>query len=117
MEFHNNPVSCAHAGQAYIKGTVYLNRNDPNSRYAGAIVAFGPPDASTRYGDPIKTGDDGVYTIVLGDMGQAKPGYYGVWLMTPNGTRKSDIAGPVAMNDLPDGNQSACWAAIVDFWK
>lgn len=116
MEFHTNPVSCSHSGQTYIKGTVYLNRNDPNSRYAGAIIALGPPDGSTIYGI-VKSGDDGVYTHVLGDMGQSKPGFWGVWLVTPSMSRKSDIAGPINTNDLPDGDPKSCWAAVADFWK
>lgn len=116
MEFHTNPISCSHSGQTYIKGTVYLNKNDPSSRYAGAIVALGPPDGSTIYGI-VKTEYDGVYTHVLGDMGQSKPGYWGVWLVTPSMVRKSDIAGPIGTNDLPDGDPKSCWAAIADFWR
>lgn len=116
MEFHVNPPTCTHAGQAYIKGTVYLNKNDPTSRYAGAIVVLGPPDGSTVY-TFVKAEYDGVYSIILGDNGQAKPGYYGVWLADPSLKRKSDIGGPIVMNDLPESDPKSCWAGSVDFWK
>jgi len=116
MEFHVNPSTCSHAGQTYIKGTVYLNKNDASSRYAGAIVALGPPDGSTIY-VIVKSGDDGVYTFNLGDAGQSKPGFWGVWLVDPSMHRKSDIGGPINTNDLPDGDPKSCWAGSVDFWK
>ena len=116
MEFHVNPPTCTHSGLTFIKGTVYLDKNDPNARYGGAIVALGPPDGSTVY-DVVKAGDDGVYTFVLGDAGQARPGNWGVWLVTPSHVRKSDIGGPINTNDLPAENPASCWAGSVDFWK
>ncbi len=117
-EFHANPpLPCAHSGRAFLKGTVYLSKNDPNSKYVGAIVALGPPNASTMYGDPVKTDDYGEYTFVLGGEGEARPGYYGIWLVDPSYKRKSDIGGPIVLNDLPAGNPSSCWTSGVDFWK
>ncbi len=69
-EFHvNPPLPCAHSGLTYLKGTVYLNKNDPNSKYVGAIVALGPTDGSTIY-DVVKTNDYGEYTFVLGGKGR-----------------------------------------------
>ena len=36
-EFHANPpFPCTHSGLTFLKGTVYLNKNDPNSKYVGA---------------------------------------------------------------------------------
>lgn len=115
-EFHVNPPACAHAGRTYIKGTVYLNRNDPSSRYAGAIVELGPPDASTVYARLFST-YDGTYTFILGDEGVAKSGYWGVWLVDPSERRKSDIGGPLLTNDLPESDPRSCWAGTIDFWK
>ncbi|MBI4785436.1 MAG: hypothetical protein HY782_00085 [Chloroflexi bacterium] len=116
-EFHVNPATCSHSGLTYIKGTVYLDRFNPDARYAGAIVALGPPDGSTIY-DKVKAGDDGVYTFVLSSEGQpGRPGTWGLWLVDPADRRKSDIGGPIVTNGLPADNPSACWAGTVDFWK
>jgi hypothetical protein len=116
-EFHANPpLPCAHSGLSYFKGTVYLNRSDPNSKYVGAIVALGPPNGSTIY-DIVKTNDYGEYTFVLGGNGEAKPGYWGIWLVDPSMKRKSDIGGPIQTNDLPAENPNSCWTSGVDFWK
>lgn len=116
MEFHVNPPMCGHSGLTFIKGTVYLDKNDPSKRYDRAIVALGPPDGSTIY-TTVLTGYDGVYTFVLGEQGQAKPGYWGVWLVTPSMVRKSDIGGPIVTNNLGPEDPKACWAGSVDFWK
>jgi hypothetical protein len=116
MEFHVNPATCAHAGQTYIKGTVYLDKNNPSARYSRAIVDLGPPDGSTVYAT-VLTDDTGSYTFVLGDMGVANPGFWGVWLVDPAQHRKSDIGGPIHTNSLPDGDPNSCWAGNVDFWK
>ncbi len=117
MEFHVNPPTCTHSGMTYIKGTVYLDRNDPNNRYQGAIVVLGPPDGSTIYGDPVKTDGMGEYTFVLSEPGQARPGTWAVWLVTPSLVRKSDIGGPITTNNLGPENPAACWAGSVDFWR
>jgi hypothetical protein len=116
FEFHVNPPTCAHSGQTYIKGTVYLDKNDPSNVYVGAIVALGPPDGSTIY-DTVKSDQYGQYTFTLGLPGQAHPGTWGVWLVDPSHNRKSDIGGPIVTNDLPADNPSSCWAGSVDFWK
>jgi hypothetical protein len=116
MEFHVNPPTCAHSGDTTIKGTVYLNKNDPSQRYVGAIVALGAPDGSTEYVDPVLTNWNGEYTFVLGAQ-QGRPGNWGVWLVTPAHVRKSDIGGPINTNDLPAENPASCWAGSVDFWK
>ncbi len=116
MEYHVNPPRCEHSGMTYIKGTVYNDKNDPTNIYVGAIVALGPPNASTMYVDPVKTDARGHSTFVLSGNG-ASPGTWGVWMIKPDGTRKSDIGGPVTTNNLPADNPSSCWAGIVDFWK
>ena len=117
MEFHVNPPSpCQHSGISFLKGTVYLDKNDPNSKYVGAIVALGPTNGSTIY-DVVKTDGYGEYTFVLAPEGQSKPGTWGIWLVTPSHARKSDIGGPITTNDLPAGTPGACWTSGVDFWK
>lgn len=68
-EFHVNPPSCGHSGITFLKGTVYLDKNDPSQRYAGAIVALGPPDGSTIY-DKVKTDGMGEYTFVVSNPGE-----------------------------------------------
>ncbi len=121
-EFHANaPLPCGHASKAvtngtYLKGTVYLARNDPSQRYAGAIVALGPPDGSTVW-DTVKTGANGVYTFILSSPGQPRPGTWALWLVDPSLRRKSDIGGPIVTNDLPDSDPNSCWVSGVDFWK
>ena len=116
FEFHVNAPTCSHAGNTYIKGTVYLDKNDPNSRYAGAIVALGPPNGSTIY-VTVQSDDYGQYTFTLGGPGEAHPGTWGVWLVDPSMNRKSDIGGPIVTNDLPADDPNSCWAGGVDFWK
>jgi len=116
-EFHANPpLPCVHAGNTYLKGTVYLNK-DGSSRYVGAIVALGPPDGSRLYVDPEKTNENGEYTFTLSENGQAHPGTWGIWLVDPSHNRKSDIGGPIVTNDLPASDPNSCWASGVDFWK
>ena len=116
MEFHVNPPTCTHSGDTTIKGTVYNDKNDPNNRYIGAIVALGAPDGSSMYVDPVLTDGMGEYTFVLAAQ-QARPGNWGVWLVTPAHVRKSDVGGPINTNDLPAENPASCWAGSVDFWK
>ncbi len=116
MEFHVSPPTCTHSGLTYLKGTVYLDKNDPSQRYYRAIVALGPPDGSTIYATVLTDGM-GEYTFVLGDTGKAVPGNWGLWLVTPSMVRKSDIGGPINTNNLGPDNSSACWAGGVDFWK
>lgn len=117
FEYHaNSPLPCAHSGIAFLKGTVYLDKNDLNSKYVGAIVALGPPDGSRIY-DVIKTDSYGEYTFVLGDAGQPKPGNWGIWLVDPSLKRKSDIGGPIVTNGLPASDPTSCWSSGVDFWK
>jgi hypothetical protein len=114
-EFHVNPPTCVHAGDTYIKGTVYLNKNDPSQRYQGAIVALGAPDGSTIYAKVLSE-YDGTYTFILQAHG-ASPGNWGLWLVTPSDARKSDIGGPINTNNLGPDSPNACWAGSVDFWK
>ena len=116
FEFHANAATCVHSGLTFLKGTVYLDRNDPNQRYVGAIVAMGAPDGSTIY-QMIKTDDMGEYTFILSDTGQGRQGTWGLWLVTPAGQRKSDIGGPIVTNGLPEEAPNSCWAGSVDFWK
>ena len=116
-EFHANPpLPCAHSGHTFIKGTVYLDKNDPNSKYVGAIVALGPPDGSTIY-TIVLTDIYGQYTFTLSDDGQSHPGTWAVWLVTPSNVRKSDIGGPIVTNSLGADDPNSCWAGGVDFWK
>ncbi len=117
FEFHANPpLPCAHSGMTYLKGSVYNDRNDPNNKYVGAIVALGPPDGSTIW-DHVKTDANGEYTFVLSNPGQPRPGTWALWLVDPSLKRKSDIGGPIITNDLPADNPQSCWAGGVDFWK
>jgi hypothetical protein len=117
FEFHvNPPIPCTHSGLTYLKGTVYLDKNDPTNIYVGAIVALGPPDGSTIY-DRQKTNDLGQYAFILSQPGHGTVGNYGLWLITPSDVRKSDIGGPINTNDLPADNPASCWASGVDFWK
>lgn len=116
FEFHATLLECSHSGLTFLKGTVYNDKNDPNNRYAGAIVALGPPDGSTIY-DVIKTDSYGEYTFVLSDPGQARPGTWALWLVDPSHRRKSDIGGPIVTNNLPADNPSSCWAGGANFWK
>ncbi len=116
FEFHVNPPSCVHAGNAYIKGTVYNDKNDPGNVYAGALVALGDSNGASIWVGPIKSDDIGQYTFTLNSNGAA-PGNYWVWLVDPSLKRKSDIGGPISMNNLPDTDPKSCWAGGVDFWK
>lgn len=118
MEFHvNPPFPCTHAGNTYLKGTVYLSKTDATQVYVGAIVALGPPDGSIIY-DQQKTGGDGQYTFTLSSGSDpGRVGNWGLWLITPSGVRKSDIGGPINTNGLPASDPASCWTSGVDFWK
>ncbi len=117
-EFHANaPAPCTHAGNTYLKGTVYLDRNDSSQRYAGAIVALGPPDGSTIY-TVVKADDYGEYTFTLSAAGQPpSSGTWAIWLVDPSYKRKSDISGMIVTNGLPASDPTSCWTSGVDFWK
>ena len=115
-EFHVNILPCTHSGHTFLKGTAYLDKNDPNSKYVGAIVALGPPDASTIY-TIVQTDIYGQYTFTLSDEGQSHPGTWAIWLVDPSNRRKSDIGGPITTNSLGADDPNSCWAGGVDFWK
>lgn len=116
-EFHvNPPFPCTHSGLTFLKGTVYLDKNDPNSKYVGAIVALGPPDGSTIY-TKMQTDIYGEYSFILSDPGQPHPGTWGLWLVDPSEHRKSDIGGPIVTNSLGADDPNSCWTSGVDFWK
>jgi hypothetical protein len=116
-EFHvNPPFPCTHSGLTFLKGTVYLDKNDPNNRYIGAIVALGPPDGSTIY-TIMQTDGNGEYSFILSDSGQSHPGSWGIWLVDPAQHRKSDIGGPIVTNSLGADDPNSCWTSGVDFWK
>jgi hypothetical protein len=116
-EFHANPpLQCTHSGHTFLKGTVYLDKNNPNSKYVGAIVALGPPNGSTIY-TIVMTDIYGQYTFTLSDEGQSHPGTWAIWLVDPSNNRKSDISASITTNSLGADDPNSCWAGGVDFWK
>ncbi len=108
-------VTCTHAGQAFIKGAVYNDKNDVNSKTPGIKVAMGAGDGSTVWVQ-VKTDQYGEYTFTLNANG-AKPGAYWVWVIDDQGNRISQIGGPVNMNNLSENDPNSCWFGSVDFYK
>ncbi len=113
--YQANPASCVHSGDTYIKGAVYDNRDDPNSKTPGIRVALGPADGNTVWAD-VKTDDMGEYTFII-QTGSAKKGTYYVWVLDASGKRISQIGGPINVNGLGPDAPGACWAGSVDFFK
>jgi hypothetical protein len=110
--YHALYQGCSHAGDTYIKGSVYRDRNDPNSKIVGAILVFsGAPD-----GEPagvVKSED--TYTFILRAQG-AYPGNFFVWVADPSLKRLSEMSPMISFNNKGSNDPGACWAAIVDFW-
>lgn len=103
---------CEHAGDTYIKGAVYNNKNDTGSQISGmrirlSYVPDGPP-----VGDDQITTD--TYTFILATHAP-RPGDWYVWVMS-GGQRVSEI-GHITTNNFNENNPAACWAGIVDFYR
>ncbi|MBI3912861.1 MAG: hypothetical protein HY327_01500, partial [Chloroflexi bacterium] len=110
--YHAQYQGCQHAGDTYIKGAVYRDRNDPNSKISGAIMVFsGAPDGEAA--GVVRTED--TYTFILRAQG-AYPGNFFVWVANPSLKRISEMSPMITFNDKKPSDPSACWAAIVDFW-
>ncbi len=110
--YHALYQGCSHAGDTYIKGSVYRDRNDPNSKIFGAILVFsGSPD-----GEPagvVKSED--TYSFILRAQG-AYPGNFFVWVADPGLKRLSEISPMISFNNKGPNEPGSCWAAIMDFW-
>ncbi|MBI3537745.1 MAG: hypothetical protein HY070_09340 [Chloroflexi bacterium] len=112
--YHAQFQKCEHAGDTYIKGTVYRDRNDPNSIVIGAIVVFsGSPDGAPAEVQIMK---EQSYTFILQAHG-ASPGNFFVWVVDPSLKRISEISPIITFNNKPASDPTSCWAAVVDFWK
>ncbi|MCL4489518.1 MAG: hypothetical protein M1570_15525 [Chloroflexi bacterium] len=109
-------VTCTHAGNAFIKGAVYNDKNDINSKTPGIKVAMGAADGSTQWVPPVTTDQYGEYTFVLTPNGP-RPGSYWVWVLDGQGNRISQIGGPINMNNLSENDPNSCWFGSVDFYK
>lgn len=113
-------VSCEHAGQYYIKGSVYADKNDPGSGMPGVLVAIGG-SGGDQFQPANTTDGNGDYTYILSlppDPGSQDGKTYYVWVVDSSGKRLSPIGGPIAMNKKPDnGDGTSCWAGHVFFTK
>lgn len=116
-QFHATPPTCEHAGQSYIKGTVYGDKNDPGSGMPGMKVVLGGAGGD-KYDGPNTTDDYGDYTFILSLEGQgARPGTYYTWVVDGSGNRISEMGGPMVLNGLPDTNPATCWVGHVYFYR
>lgn len=111
-------VTCTHAGNAYIKGSV-CNDNKCNAKLSGMIVVMsdGPNGAIL---DKVKTDVSGDYTFTRSGNGPA-PGRWYVWVVNAQDQALSDAGGPIelSMGDNSDANINKCpnTSAYVSFYK
>lgn len=113
--YHATTPGCEHSGQAFIKGAVYNDKNDVNSKTPGMPVSMGPQDGTTAWAN-VKTDDNGEFTFMLNAKGAA-PGTYWVWVTDSKGSRISEVGGPIVMNNLGPDDPRTCWHATIDFYK
>ncbi len=115
--YHANPAGCAHAGNTYIKGSVYASSDPSSGKVPGQPMALGGADGSSVW-VTVKTDDGGEYTFTLSAPGGgAKVGTFYVWVIDSNGNRISEIGGPIVTNNLGPDAPGTCWNGWVDFWK
>lgn len=107
---------CEHSGSSWIKGSVYADKNDPNSGMPGVKVVFGG-SAGDAYAKPELTGGDGVFafTLTADTDHRAAPGTYYVWIVDESGNRISEMAGPIRIEG--GSSDSSCWAGSAFFTK
>jgi hypothetical protein len=106
---------CEHSGGSWIKGSVYADKNDPNSGMPGVPVVFGGAGGDS-YSTPVQTGGDGVFAFTLTCDGcGAKIGTYYVWVVDNSGNRISEMAGPIKIDGGPP--DAGCWAGWAFFTK
>ncbi len=112
--YHAQYQGCSHAGDTFIKGSVYADRNDPNSKIVGAIMVLsGAPDGAPA--EVLRSED--TYTFVLRAQG-AFPGNFFVWITDPtHKVRRSEMSPMISFNNKGPNEPGSCWAAILDFWK
>ncbi len=111
--YHAVLQKCEHAGDTFVKGSVYADRNNPNSKIVGALIVLSSGPDGERV-DLVRTTDS--YTFVLRSQG-ALPGNFFVWVVDPSLKRISEISPMISFNGKSPSEPGACWAAIVDFWK
>ncbi len=107
---------CEHSGSSWIKGSVYADKNDPNSGMPGVRVVFGGAGGDA-FQKPELTGGDGVFafTLTTDSDHRAAPGTYYVWVVDANGNRISEMAGPIKIEG--GSSDSTCWAGTAFFTK
>ncbi len=113
--YHALFQKCEHSGNAYIKGAIYADKNDPDSKTPGLKVRLSwSPDAAPI----VDVISEDFYTFVLSGVGEgARPGTYYVWVIDGSGKRISEVSPAIVMNNLGPDRPGACWAALVDFWR
>lgn len=111
-------VTCTHAGNAYIKGSVCNDRNC-HSKLSGIRVVLSDAPYGTIY-DRVKTDALGDYTFTLSGNGP-RPGTFYVWVVNNNDQPLSDVGGPIQldMGHNQDDLINKCpnTSAFVSFFK
>ena len=111
--FHAYFDKCEHSGIAYIKGSVFADKNDLSSQMSGVKLRLSISPDGASVGDVVSEVE---YTFILSDSGP-RPGTYYVWVIDDSGKRISEMSPPIVMNNLGPDNPNACWAAWLYFWK
>ncbi|MDL1895925.1 hypothetical protein FBQ82_06600 [Anaerolineae bacterium CFX7] len=112
-------VTCTHAGNAYIKGSV-CNDNKCNSKLSGMIVVMSDAPHGTIL-DKVKTDVSGDFTFTRSGSGPVNNESWYFWVVNAQDQPLSDAGGPVQldMGHNEDNLINKCpnTAAFISFFK
>lgn len=108
-------VACEHSGNAWIKGSVVYDKNDPdNTKLPGIKLRLSSSPDGGSIVDIVSIDD---FAFVLSGVGEgARPGTYYVWVIDGSGNRISQMSPAITLNGLSDSDPKTCWAAWVYFY-
>lgn len=112
-------VTCTHAGNAYIKGSV-CNDNKCNAKMSGMIVVMSDAPHGTIL-DKVKTDVSGDFTFTRSGSGPVKDETWYFWVVNGQDQPLSDAGGPVHLdmghNEDDLINKCPNTAAFISFFK
>lgn len=108
---------CEHSGSSWLKGSVYADKNDPNSGMPGIPVVYGGAGGDIYQGPELTQGD-GVFafTLTTDEQHAAAKGTYYIWVVDSTRNRISEMAGPIVI-DGKGPDVGGCWAGWAFFTK
>jgi hypothetical protein len=111
--YHAHFDKCQHAGDTYIKGSIFADKNDLSTKTFGVKVRL---STSPDGGSIVDVTSEDDYSFILQANGP-KPGTFFVWVIDSSGKRISEVSPAINFNNLGPDKPGACWAAWVYFWK